>query len=620
MDLHYTVRLKDADAHLLEVICRVAAPDPAGQRFSLPVWIPGSYLVREFARHVGRVAAECGGRPVAVTKLAKNVWACAPHDPHATDPAGAALSFRYEVYALDLSVRGAYFDRERAYFNGAAVLVRAHGHGEAPCTLELRPPAEALADADPAADWRVATAMPAVDTDARGFGVYRAGDYDELIDHPFEVGRFTTIRFRARGVPHEFVLSGRAEMDGERLGRDLARVCTEHLDLFGPPYPFARYLFLTLAVGEGYGGLEHRASTSLLCARDDLPRPGDKAMGDAYRGFLGLCSHEYFHAWNVKRIKPAAFSPYDLDAENYTRLLWAFEGITSYYDDLALVRAGLISEVSYLELLAQNITRVLRTPGRFVQSLEDASFDAWIKFYRADEDAPNSQVSYYAKGALVALALDLKLRAAGRGSLDEVMRALWARYGADAGGGVPEDGVERLASEVSGLDLREFFDLALRGTEDLPLGELFAPFGISVHLRPAESPSDKGGKAPKEPQEPAGRPRASLGVRTSAAPGGVRLTHVLRDGAAARAGLAAGDVVVAVNGLRAEGERLERQIAATPVGGRVRLHYFRRDELAEAEAVLPAAPEDTCHLCVEGDDGRARVLRRQWLRTVAPAG
>jgi predicted metalloprotease with PDZ domain len=373
-----------------------------------------------------------------------------------------------------------------------------------------------------------------------------------------------------------------------------------------------RYLFLITALDEGYGGLEHRASTVLLCSRDDLPGPGQAEVTEGYRAFLGLCSHEYFHTWNVKRIKPAAFTPYDLTRENYTRLLWAFEGITSYYDDLALVRAGLITQQDYFELLGRSITSLLRTPGRNRQAVADSSFDAWIKYYRQDENSPNAQVSYYLKGSLIALCLDLLIRnrTRGRKSLDHVMQALWARHGRN-GAGVEEGGVERLAEEVSGVRLRAFFDRALRSTDELPLKQLLATVGVEMHLRPAESSADKGGKpASKPPSQRAAH--ATLGVRTAEDPAGVKLTHVLDGGAAQAAGLAAGDVLLAVDGLRVTHRNLDRRLEDLRPGDRVQAHAFRRDELLRCDILPQAPPSDTCFLAA-GGDAAARRRRAAWL-------
>ncbi|HEU5282951.1 MAG TPA: PDZ domain-containing protein, partial [Burkholderiales bacterium] len=447
---------------------------------------------------------------------------------------------------------------------------------------------------------------------AHGFGAYRAAEYHELIDHPVEMGTFSLAAFDACGVRHEIAITGRHDADLERLCRDMKRLCEWHIRLFGEPPPMQRYLFLITALGEGYGGLEHRASTALLCSRHDLPKPGASEVGEGYRTFLGLCSHEYFHTWNVKRIRPAAFTPYDLDRENYTRLLWACEGITSYYDDLALVRAGLIAQQDYLELLGRSITSLLRTPGRTRQTVADASFDAWIKYYRQDENSPNAQVSYYLKGSLIALCLDLLIRdrTRGRRSLDHVMRALWTRHGR-ADTGVPEDGAERIAEEVSGVRLRGFFDRALRSTDELPLKQLLATAGIEMHLRPAESSADKGGKpASRAPARLA--LRAGLGVRTAEDAGGVKLTHVLDGGPAQAAGLSAGDVLIALNDLRTTQRNLDQRLESFRPGDRLEAHAFRRDELMRCDILLRAPTSDTCFLTT-GGDAAARRRRTAWL-------
>ncbi|HWD35219.1 MAG TPA: peptidase M61, partial [Casimicrobiaceae bacterium] len=483
--MHYEIAAHDVHAHLFEVRCTVPRPAPDGQCFRLPAWIPGSYLIREFARQFSAVRAEAGGAPIAIHKVSKDTWRSAPTSP--------PLTVIALVYAFDLSVRTAYLDATRGYFNGPAVFLCPDGHEREACTLDIVPP-----EGDAYARWRVATTLAAETVDARGFGRYRAASYDDLIDHPVEIADFIEVAFAARGVPHAVALTGRVDIDRDRLARDLQRVCEAHIELFGGSAPFERYLFQVMAVGDGYGGLEHRDSASLLCRRDELPRPGLVAPNDEYVNFLGLASHEYFHAWNVKRIKPAAFAPYDLSRENYTRELWAYEGITSYYDDLALVRSGVIEPARYLELVARTITTVLRMPGRRRQSLADASFDAWIKFYRPDENSPNATVSYYTKGALVALALDLTLRSEDDTSLDDVMRSLWSRFGA-RGIGVPEGEIERVASELGGDAVRDIFARCVHGTEDPPLDRLLAAFGVELHLRAAASGNDRGGKPASTP-------------------------------------------------------------------------------------------------------------------------
>lgn len=608
--IRYRIHPKDPAAHLFEVSCAVADPDPAGQVFSLPAWVPGSYLIREFARHIVRLSASSAGAPLAVEKIDKHTWRCAP--------AAGPVTVTCEIYAYDLSVRAAYLDQTRGYFNGTSVFLMPHGRESRPCRLEIRRP-----DGEGYRGWRVGTAMPRINAEPYGFGTYGAADYDELIDHPVELADFTLAHFEAGGVPHDLVISGRHRADTERLCRDLQRICEYHIGLFGEA-PMDRYVFLVLAVGDGYGGLEHRASTSLICKRDHLPRPvpagldsdpNDPNCNEGYRSFLGLCSHEYFHTWNVKRIKPAAFLPYDLSREAYTRQLWAFEGITSYYDDLALLRSGLITPATYLEMLGETATRVWRGNGRHKQSVAESSFDAWIKFYRQDENAPNAVVSYYAKGSVVALALDLLIRSrsAGAHSLDAVMRALWTRYGKKLVG-VPEDGIERTVTEMTGLDLSDFFAQAVYGTADLPLREILAPFGIEFTLRPAESDKDSGGKPAKRSAAELAA-RAVLGARIGGRGEEARLTHVYDGGAAQRAGLSAEDVVVAVDGLRATRANLAALIGGYPPGSRVHVHAFRRDELLEFDLTLQAPPVDTCAFALVEDAGpAARALRDAWLR------
>ncbi len=594
----YRVRCLDPHAHVFEVACTLAAPAPEGQGFTLPTWVPGSYLVREFARHFITVRAECDGAPVPITKTGKDRWLAAP--------CAGALTVTAEIYAYDVSVRTAYLDADRGYFNGGALFLCPDGRADAPCVLELPPPSHAGSER-----WQVATTLAREDDPAGtgpaigGFGRFRATNYDELIDHPVEMGTFTSTTFTAGGVEHTLAFTGAVDTDLPRLAHDLARICDAQCALFGGRAPFSRYLFLTYAAPSGYGGLEHRSSTSLLARLDELPRAGDASLGDPYVRFLGLASHEYFHSWNVKRIKPAAFVPYDLSREGYTRQLWAFEGITSYYDDLMLVRAGVLPPARYVELLARSVTSVLRTPGRTRQSVADASFDAWIKYYRQDENTPNSGVSYYVKGSLVGLALDLTLRRHGS-SLDALMQALWQRYGAP-GIGVPEDAIAALASELAGTSLAEFFARHVDGTEDPPLAGLLADVGIDWVARAPQGSTDRGGKS----GDAAKTQKASLGATWKS---DLQLAHVLRDGAAARAGASAGDVVVAVDGVKASGERLEQLQRTGHAGQAVAFTVFRRERLMTLTVTLDAANEDTVVLALAADaSAPALAARRAWL-------
>ncbi len=569
MTINYSIIPKDLSAHLFAVSVTVDAPDAEGQVFALPAWIPGSYMIREFARSIVQIRAESGGKPVALEKLNKDTWIASPCKD--------ALTLHYEVYGWDLSVRTAHLDQTHGFFNGSSVFLRVQDQEHLPHVVDMR------RSADPACKaWRVATTLPELKAARHGFGTYVAADYDELIDHPVEMGSFLLANFKAHGVLHEVAVTGKVpNLDIARLTNDLKQICETQIALFEPKSkraPMERYVFQVMAVDEGYGGLEHRSSTALICARSDLPIKGDPDMSEGYRTFLGLCSHEYFHTWNVKRIKPAAFVPYDLQTENYTPLLWLFEGFTSYYDDLMLVRSGVIDVPAYLKRLERAIANVLGGSGRGKQSVADASFDAWIKYYRQDENAPNALVNYYTKGSLVALALDLTIReqSGGEKSLDDVMRTMWQRYGRDfysAGAeqrGITEIEVEELIGEISGLKLKRFFDRYVRGTEDLPLARIFALFGIAFTDRRK-------------------RDKASLGVRivsTAAQGGECKLVHVYEDSAAHHAGLSANDVLIAVDSLKVTSSNLDILLARYSVGDRVAVHAFRRDELMVFDVTL----------------------------------
>jgi predicted metalloprotease with PDZ domain len=591
--VHYTIVPKDLAGHLFDVSVSVATPAADGQVFNLPAWIPGSYMIREFARNIVRIRAESGGQPVALAKLDKHSWQTAPCD--------GPLTLHYEVYAWDLSVRAAHLDQTHGFFNGTSVFLRALGQEATPHQVDIQKPD------DPAArNWRVATALKELQARRYGFGSYVAADYDELIDHPVEMGEFALGGFTSYGVRHDIVITGRVpNLDMARLEQDLKAICDTQIAFFEPKTkkaPMDRYVFMTMAVGDGYGGLEHRASTALICARADLPTtaaPKTAEPNEGYLKFLGLCSHEYFHTWNVKRIKPAVFAPYDLQVENYTPLLWLFEGFTSYYDDLMLVRSGIISEATYFKLLGKTVGSVLRGSGRTKQSIADSSFDAWSKYYRQDENAPNAIISYYTKGSLVGLAFDLTIRAktGGARSLDDVMLALWERYGRDFyhGGarGVTEQEVEALFDEVSGLRLKSIFERYIRGTDDIPLAKLYAPFGVKVTEERKSS-----------------KPSLDAGIGRDAA--GAKLSQVHEGGAAHQAGLSAGDIVIAVDGLRVNGtpSNLEQLFARYRVGDAVTVHAFRRDELMSFEVTLQGDRAPSVQIAVAPGTRKAVSVKR----------
>ncbi|SOE52375.1 protease, putative [plant metagenome] len=585
--LLYRLQPADPAGHRYRITLTVDAPDPAGQRFTLPAWIPGSYLIRDFSRQVETISARAGTRAVALTKHGDHGWTAAP--------CRGPLTLAYTVYAWDLSVRGAHLDDTHGFFNGTSVFLRVEGQEDQPCLLDIAEPVGIQG-------WKVYTSLPEARGMAgaarrHGFGLYAAPDYDALIDHPVEMGTPQVVRFTAHGAEHEMVFTGEIpNLDLARIAEDTRRICEAQIAFFEPRTkraPFldsaTRYVFMTQVTGDAYGGLEHRASTALMASRKDLPARGQAGQSEGYRTFLGLVSHEYFHTWHVKRIKPAAFAPYDLSAPAHTRLLWVFEGFTSYYDDLMLLRAGVIDRADYLGLVGKTIGGVARAPGRHKQSVAQSSHDAWTRYYKQDENSPNALVSYYTKGSLVALGLDLTIRQAtgNRQSLDDVMRLMWRRHGRDfyrtadgRGGaqlGVPEDGMAALVHDATGVDVSDFLRRYVEGVADVPLDTLLPAQGVPVRWK-------------------AGSALPGLDARTRKQGDTLALATVHENGAAHRAGLSAGDVLVAIDGLKVDAGNLDTVLQRYQPGQAVTLHAFRRDELRTFTLRLAAPGKLDCVL------------------------
>lgn len=575
----YSVTPYDPAGHRLRVTLQVPAPAPEGQELFMPAWIPGSYLIRDFARQVEIIRASSSGQAIGIRKTGNHTWRC--------DPCAGPLDVEYTVYAWDLSVRSAHVDETHAFFNGTSVFLGVSGQTDQPCRVQLNPPPHT-------GNWKVYTSMPLATghpdaAQRHGFGLYQAPDYDALVDHPIEMGTPQVISFTAHGALHEMVFTGVApNLDLERIAADTKRICEAQIALFEPDtldVPFLdssdRYVFMTMVTGDGYGGLEHRASTALMTSRHDLPVRGRDNAGKGYQDFLGLVSHEYFHTWNVKRIKPAVFAPYTLTQENFTQLLWVFEGFTSYYDELMLLRSGVISEEDYLTRLGKVIAHVERGPGRLKQSVADSSFDAWTRFYKQDENSPNALVSYYTKGSLVALGLDITIRQASDNhrSLDDVMRLMWQRYGRDfyrgnSQNGVAEDDMPALIHEATGVDVADFIARYAYGCDDIPLQQLLAARGITLERKSATDTPD-------------------LGIRTRANGQHLSIATAYENGAAHRAGLSAGDTLVAIEGLRVtDTTSMNRVLSMWQPGDTVQVHVFRRDELRSFDVTLDAPAVD----------------------------
>ena len=566
--IHYGVSSAHPASHYFDICLTIAEPDANGQVLWLPDWIPGSYMIRDFSRHLTPLKAfTSDGQSVLVAAIDKSSWRCAP--------VVGKLIVRYRAYAWDLSVRTALLDQFGGFFNGTSLFLAVAGQEQRPITITIESPLGKTGE------WRVATSLTRAGAAPLGFGDYCAANYDELIDHPVELGVFDYEAFDVDGVPHAIAITGTHRGNISRLVNDLKRICATQIRFFEEPAPFNEYLFLLRVVDSGYGGLEHRSSTSLICNRDDLPSANEpNAPSAGYTQLLGLCSHEYFHSWNVKRLKPDVMVTPNLRQPVHTELLWFFEGITSYYDDQFLLRSGVINVEAYAKLLSQNITRHLQTPGRAVQTLADSSFDAWTKYYQQNENTPNVVVSYYVKGAVLALCLDLMLRAQGN-DLDGVMRELWQRYGRELKGLSSKNITDVFTSKL-GSSAELFLQQALHSTDELPWQRLLENAGVKVTLSAAAS--------------------VSLGVRIQAASdGGVQLRVVDPSGAAAAAGLSAGDVIIALDNLRVNAANWDKRIAQYAAGDSISVYAFRRDEWLSCHCVVAAAAHDACSLVFTED-------------------
>ena len=572
------------ETHLYEITMEVDPRGATALDLVLPVWTPGSYLVREFARHVRDFSAKEKGvrRPIPAEKVAKNTWRL---DLSKKSP--GRLSIFYRVYAHELTVRTSHLDASHAYGNGANLFFYVDGRKDEPQEVAFRLPR----------GWKTSMALP------EKRGVFHAADYDELVDSPFECGTHRTFAFSVRGVPHILAIWGRGNEDAARLVGDLKKLVGQAAALFGG-LPYERYLFLVHLSSGVRGGLEHRASQSVTLDSNAF-RPER-----SYRDALLLFSHELFHAWNVKRIRPEAFGPFDYGREVHTKDLWALEGLTSYYEVLLLLRAGLFTEAQAFEAWATQWKGHLETPGRTVQSAEMASFDAWIRFYRPDENSVNVAESYYRRGALLGLALDLTLRrsTSGRRGLDDVFRQLFRSHAAK-GRGYPPGAVEDAAVRVAGSRpaVRVFFDRYVRGTGTPDLVRLLKVAGLRLREVPEAEEGVTDNMRPPV--------HAHFGWKVKAENGRLVVAEVLAGGPAQQGGVNAGDVLVALDGFRASEEAVTRLEKERKPGSTVVVTVFRRDLLETHRVRLGRRRASIWRIDVEPEaPPSARRVKKRWLR------
>jgi predicted metalloprotease with PDZ domain len=560
MIVKYEIDFKDALKNIYQLKLRFKAI--TGQvTLSLPSWIPGSYMIRNFAKNIVWVEAKDVNKNefIPVKPLDKDSFfiSCQADDE---------LEVSYQVYAFDGSVRSAYLDSERAFFNGTSLFLKVHGSEKAKHELTLKPGLKFD-------KFRVATGMPrATGTEKYNFGTYFANSYQEFIDYPFEIGTFTSFEFKLADINYHMIISGKNYADLEALRAHLSKICNEH-NQFWTEVPFKEYWFLTKVSPNSYGGLEHRNSTALICSTFDIS--GD-LNDDSYLTFLGLCSHEYFHAWNVCRLKPAEFKNLDLQRENYTTQLWFYEGITSYYDDLALYNTKLIDREKYLKILNKTLSRVDRGAGQLKQSLLESSFYTWTKFYLQGADALNNITSYYTKGALCALWLDLKIRFKSefKFSLKDLMRKLWHEQRAE---GTSLKGVMVELEEMVDGELAYELSILLAAPDSIYFEKVFSDFGLKEHKHQAdlESAFNKNSNTKLE--------HKTLGFTYAQQADGYLIKTVLEGSPAAKAGLYPGDLLVACDNLQLSKNKLTKILENLSVTDKVSFSLFRNQELKHIE-------------------------------------
>lgn len=584
-NINYRLNFERFSEHLVDVSLHFTAVNDVPQLW-LPAWIPGSYLMREFARNITAVHYQVLDSQIMdddthetyrAHKIDKNTWQL----PKAK--AGQAISVHYEVYCYDLSVRTAYVDQQRLYGNFTSLALAVEGQEHRAVQVSLAVPAAFLAGKD---ESRLLLACGLESTHLRLDGQHsyglQAGSYHDLIDYPFEIAEQDKFDFIIQDSTHQtlhhrFYLSGKHSANMGRLQQDVTQICQCYLDWLGDA-PFNDYTFMTFASGQDYGGLEHINSTSLITPRRDLPTLDEpKIPSTDYQRFLGLCSHEYFHSWWVKTVRPDVMLDVDLRREAFTPLLWVFEGFTSYIDDFMLQASGVIDKPSYLKLLAEQINCYYQTAGRAYQSVAESSFDAWIKLYRNDENTGNAGISYYNKGALVALCLDLTLlqKSNGRYRLFDVVKAFYtqAKQNDNKRIGINSADMGTVIGQFMPIEDWEDFEYRyVNGVEELPIEALLAANGISMHSNSKET-ADK---------------HVPWGMRCTETPAGLKVNRVTRASVAARAGISANDVIVALDGIKADSKQLA---LLSNVERDIECHLFRRDELMRVN-VLPKAADE----------------------------
>ena len=568
--IHYQVAMPQPESHLFEVELQLQGYSLPVLNLKLPVWTPGSYLVREYAKHIQDFSASAGEKSLPWRKLSKSHWQIE------SAPGATTITVRYRVFANELSVRTNHLDATHGYFNGAALFFR---------VLEVAQPIQ-VTIVPPYPEWRVTTPLSSVPEQPDTFA---ASDFDTLVDSPFEIGCQELHSFEVLDKSHELAVWGKGNVCPARMIPDIQKIIQVESQIFGG-LPYDRYVFILHLSAQGNGGLEHKYACSL-----NYPRFGFRAQ-DKYDRFMQLVAHEFFHLWNVKRIRPKALEVFDYDQENYTPSLWFSEGTTSYYDLVITFRAGIYDAKSFLNGLGKEITRLQITPGRQVQPLSESSFDAWIKLYRPDANSGNSQISYYLKGEMVSLLLDLLIRErhGNRRSLDDVMLKMWHQFGQAEIGFTPEQ-LQEVIESVAGIDLSDFFNRYVNGTEELPFNQYLEPFGLQLVGEFEETVPH-------------------LGVKATTENGRELIKFVEALSPAYTCGLDTGDELLAIDGIRVTAPQLSDRLKDYQSGDTIHVTVFHQEELRTYPVAL-AVPRPSCYkvISVQAPSPRQQQNFEGWL-------
>ncbi|MEO8795407.1 MAG: PDZ domain-containing protein [Daejeonella sp.] len=567
----FEVSFTEPQAHYVDVEMEVSGINKDQIDIKMPVWAPGSYLIREFSKNVeGFKASNNKGNEIPIEKINKNTW-------RINTQKNKSIKVNYRVYAFEISVRTSFVDASHAFLSPTGIFMYVDGMIKTPSTVTVKP----------AKEWsKISTGLEPVKGKTN---TYYASDFDILFDSPIEIGNQDVFEFNAAGVRHEVAMVGGGNYDKSRLQKDMAKIVEEESAIFGEN-PNKHYVFIVHNFERGGGGLEHLNSTVLGASR--LAYGSEKG----YEGFLGLVAHEYFHLWNVKRLRPVALGPFDYETENYTSNLWIAEGFTAYYDNLVVHRAGFASPGKYINTLEGDMNTVESQPGTRIQPLSESSFDAWIKAYRPNENSRNTTISYYNKGAMLAMVLDLTIINATKGkkSLDDVMKTMYQEYYHKKGRGYTDAEFKATAEQIAGISLTDIYNKYVNGTEAIDFDKYLAYAGLNVKDEAASNNSP------------------FLGATASMKDGKLIVSYVQRGSGAWKSGINVNDEIIAIDGYRVS--EVDKAISAKKVNDKAAVMISRDGIIMNLDVQLSRNPATKYNVTpMESPNSDQITVRKKWL-------